>query len=83
MPTVVFSRQSGIRTEQLQAAFAEESIDARVFFSPLSSTAMFEPCLDNHIAWDIPTRAINLPSFHDMHDAELARVVAVIKHCLG
>jgi len=78
MPTVVFPRQFGITRETLQAAFAASSIDARVFFHPLSSLPMFAPQPDNRNAYDIPTRAINLPSYHDMTDQDLNRVVAVI-----
>ena len=34
MPTVVFDVETGITRESLQAAFAAENIDARVFFHP-------------------------------------------------
>ena len=81
MPTIVFDRQTGITREKLQAAFAEENVDARVFFWPLSSLPMFVPCKNNSVAWDIPGRAINLPSYHDIQPQELDRVVAVIRKC--
>ena len=38
----------------------------------------FEPVHQNTIAWDIPERAINLPSFHDISEQELERVAQVI-----
>jgi perosamine synthetase len=79
MPTAVFSRESGVTREQLQAAFAAENIDARVFFHPLSSLPMFTPERGNRHAWDIPTRAINLPSYHDMHTEDQARVVSILE----
>jgi perosamine synthetase len=78
MPTAVFSRESNITREMLQEAFAARNIDARVFFHPLSSTPSFAPCPDNTVAWDIPARAINLPSYHDITDAEQDIVVQVI-----
>lgn len=78
MPTVVFEPGLGITREDLQAAFKAADIDARVFFHPLSSLPMFDPRPANHAAWDIPTRAINLPSFHDMSDDEIDRVVNVV-----
>jgi perosamine synthetase len=78
MPTAVFSRETGVTREQLQRAFAGENIDARVFFHPLSGLPMFEPCRHNRHAWDIPGRAINLPSFHDVTDAEMDRVCRVL-----
>lgn len=78
MPTVVFSQETGITKESLQAAFAAENIDARVFFHPLSSLSMFEDCPQNLMAWGIPGRAINLPSFHEMTASQQYCVVNVV-----
>jgi perosamine synthetase len=82
MPTVVFSSRTGVTREALQAAFAADNIDARVFFHPLSGLPMFERVTTNAHAQDIPKRAINLPSYHDMGAAEIARVSAVIEALL-
>lgn len=79
MPTVVFDRESGITREALQQAFGAANIDARVFFHPLSSLPMFTPVTGNATAYDIPTRAINLPSFHDMTEEDLGRVTDVLR----
>lgn len=79
MPTVVFEPETGVTREKLQAAFATENVDARVFFWPLSGLPMFEPVISNTIAWNIPGRAINLPSYHNMSFEDLQRVVCVIK----
>lgn len=78
MPTVVFSEESNTSREQLQAAFAAENIDARVFFWPLSSLPMFEDQRENILAWNIPGRAINLPSYHDMTTLEQNRITALV-----
>lgn len=78
MPTVVFEEQAGITRDTLQTRFAAKGIDARVFFWPLSGLPMFEPQLANQIAWEIPSRSINLPSFHDIKELELQEVTAVI-----
>lgn len=78
MPTAVLDRQLGLAREDMIAAFAEANIDARVFFHPLSSLPMFEAVADNVHAYDIPERAINLPSYHDMTDEQIARVAHVI-----
>jgi perosamine synthetase len=83
MPTVVFDRSSGMTREKLQSAFAEDDIDARVFFHPLSSLPMFEECPQNIVARDIPERAINLPSYHDLTRHEQERVVNVAKQLLS
>lgn len=82
MPSVVFCKSTGITRELLQRAFHVADIDARVFFYPLSSLPMFIPRLGNHHAWDIPERAFNLPSYHDMSFTEQERVIAVIRGLL-
>jgi perosamine synthetase len=81
MPTVVFAPETGLTRERLQAAFAEENADARVFFWPLSSLPMFEPVKSNVNAWSIPGRAINLPSYHDITSSDIGRVVTVVTNC--
>ncbi|MBT8592141.1 DegT/DnrJ/EryC1/StrS family aminotransferase [Polynucleobacter paneuropaeus] len=83
MPTAVFAPNTGITREQLQAAFVAENADARVFFWPLSSLPMFEPVPTNTIAWNIPERAINLPSYHNIATDEIERVVAVIRSLIN
>lgn len=82
MPTAVFDAAAGVTREELQRAFAEENVDARVFFHPLSGLPMFTPCRENRNAWDIPGRAINLPTYHDMTEAELDRVSGVLRSVL-
>ncbi|HUL47042.1 MAG TPA: DegT/DnrJ/EryC1/StrS aminotransferase family protein [Steroidobacteraceae bacterium] len=83
MPTAVFSAASGVRREALLQAFAAENIDARVFFYPLSGLPMFTPRPQNRYAWDIPGRAINLPSYHDLSAADQDRVAAVVSEVLA
>jgi perosamine synthetase len=83
MPTVVFHPETSVSREKLQAAFVFENIDARVFFYALSGLPMFEPQTQNKFAWSIPTRAINLPSFHDITDSEQSRVVEVTRQVMN
>ncbi len=83
MPTAVFSPESGVTREKLLEAFAQENIDARVFFWPLSSLPMFSPQPQNRHAWDIPARSINLPSYHDLTTPELERVCGVVEGLLN
>jgi perosamine synthetase len=78
MPTIVFAPGTGISREKIQAAFAAANADARVFFWPLSSLPMFEPVPANKYAWDIPRRAINLPSFHNITEDEIRRVTKTV-----
>jgi perosamine synthetase len=79
MPTLVFDHETCISRDILIDAFAKENIDARVFFWPLSSLDMFDDVINNYHSWDIPERAINLPSYYDMSEGELERVVSVIE----
>jgi perosamine synthetase len=79
MPTAVFARETGLTRETLLKSFGEERIDARVFFYPLSSLPMFEESRVNTVARDLPNRAINLPSYHDLTRDELDRVIGVIQ----
>lgn len=79
MPSLVFDESTGVTREHLQAAFAQGDIDARVFFWPLSSLPMFEDRSDNAVAWSLPGRAINLPSYHDMTLADQQRVIEIVR----
>jgi perosamine synthetase len=78
MPTVIFSESSGIKQEHLLRAFQNANIDARVFFWPLSSLPMFTAKPENRCAYDICQRAINLPSYPQLTEAEQQQVVQVI-----
>ena len=83
MPTVVFSEEMGITRDQLIHIFNPEGIDARVFFWPLSSLPMFEEVGENHVARGIASRAINLPSYHDIRDEEQDRVASLLLKVSG
>jgi perosamine synthetase len=82
MPNAVFDSEAGVAMEKLQRSFAENKIDARVFFHPLSSLSMFEDQPQNQLARNFALRAINLPSYHDLTKVEQQRVVACIKNAL-
>jgi len=79
MPSFVVDAGVPFDREALLAAFQAEAIDGRVFFWPLSSLPMFTPCPDNRIAYDMCHRACNLPSYHDLSDAEIRRVCQVVR----
>lgn len=78
MPTVVFDAQTGVSAERMVQAFTQARIDGRVFFHPLSSLPMFGSHPGAANAASIASRAVNLPSFHDMTEAQIDRVVAVV-----
>lgn len=78
MPTVVFHEELGVSRELIVSKFQKANIDARVFFWPLSSTDLFKSVEQNHNAWSIPERSINLPSFHDISLGEMNRIAEVV-----
>lgn len=79
MPTVVFAPETRVTRDVAFSAFHQADIDARVFFHPLSSLDFFEDRRENENAYDIASRAINLPSYNDMTDEHLDRVSGVIR----
>lgn len=82
MPTVVFAPETGVTRDALQKAFSAENIDARVFFWPLISLPCFGGHTGNGWSHRIPEHAINLPSYHDLTNEELERVVSVLRFLL-
>ncbi|ORW38185.1 glutamine--scyllo-inositol aminotransferase [Mycobacterium paraense] len=79
MPTVVFEESTGLTPERISGAFAAKNIDARVFFHPLSTTPPFAGSSGGRWAGNIPNRAINVPSFHDITEIEQCRIVQVVR----
>jgi len=78
MPTVVFDASTGVTRERLLEAFRAENIDARVFFWPLSGLEVFGGSPSQRHARCISDRAINLPSFHGIASADIARVCSTV-----
>ena len=78
MPTIVISSSSGITREILLSLFNKNNIDARVFFHPLSSLPVFGGGQGQPVASSISSRAINLPSFHDILDVEVISIASIV-----
>jgi perosamine synthetase len=76
MPTIV--AEEGVRFDRakLLDAFKADNIDGRVFFWPLSSLPMFQGCPEQMVSHETSGRALNLPSYHELDDAEIDRVLA-------
>lgn len=83
MPTLVFTPESGVTREKLVESFKTENIDARVFFWPLSTLPMFKDIQTNTISHLIPDNAINLPSYHDMTNADQDMIITAVKNAIG
>ncbi len=71
MPSVVFSKASGITQTKALQHFAKHDIDGRSFFAPLSLQANFTRQPQNIISHDIYLRAINLPCYHDINAEQI------------
>jgi perosamine synthetase len=82
MPTAVFEKDSGVTAATAAAVFAQNGIDARPFFAPLSSTGLFGEQGDPAIGRDLFARAINLPSYHDMTADDIDRVCSTVLRCI-
>lgn len=83
MPTLIVAETLQFDRERLLAKFSEAQIDGRVFFWPLSSLPMFEEqVVDNPVAASLSPRGINLPTYHDMSELDIARVVGVVRDVL-
>lgn len=83
MPTVAFGIGAEFNRDLLLAEFRAESIDGRVFFWPLSTLPMFDRKPDHTNSLSLSIRAINLPSYHDLSDHDIERVVQIItRHVL-
>jgi len=77
MPTIV--GLEGFDRERLLGEFASNAIDGRVFFWPLSSLPMFEDKPENTVSYDLHRRAVNLPSYHDLSEKDIDRVITLVR----
>jgi perosamine synthetase len=82
MPTIVVDQSVSFDREQLLERFKRDQIDGRVFFWPLSSTPPFTACPENRVSYGLHGRAVNLPTYHDMTDSDIERVVRCVKESL-
>lgn len=83
MPTIVVDEKIPFDREALLKAFKADNIDGRVFFWPLSSLGLFAPQPSHRTSQSLFPRALNLPSYHDISEAELARVSAHVVSSIG
>ena len=79
MPTMVVNESIPFDRARLLELFKQENIDGRVFFWPLSDTGHFKGCMPTPVAHSIHPRAMNLPSYHDLTNEEIARVCNIVR----
>jgi perosamine synthetase len=83
MPTIVADDQAPFDRNVLLNAFKADNIDGRVFFWPLSSLGLFDAQPSHDVSYSLSRRALNLPSYHDLSDADMARVCAHVTDMFG
>jgi perosamine synthetase len=79
MPTIVVDEGVPFNRDDLLATFKAENIDGRVFFWPLSMLSMFDAKPENAMSYGLYERAINLPSYHDLSELKMDRVIRKVK----
>jgi perosamine synthetase len=88
MVTAVVDREVGLGKDELLRAFWRRDIDARPFFHPLSSTGPYARSAAagadrlNPVAYDIASRAINLPSGFNLTPELVQRVAEALRSVL-
>jgi perosamine synthetase len=83
MPTIVVDEGVPFDRSALIEEFRANGIDGRVFFWPLSMLPMFERVPANTVSYGLFERAVNLPSYHDLRDDEIARVASIVRRRIG
>jgi perosamine synthetase len=83
MPTIVVHAGVRFDRDSLFQAFRERNIDGRVVFWPLSMLPMFKPKPENEASYSFFKRAVNLPSYHDLSEPEMDRVIETVRSCVG
>ncbi len=83
MPSIVVDEGTSFDREKLLETFKVDKIDGRVFFWPLSMLPMFNKKPENVLSYGLYERAINLPTYSDLTDLDMYRVVGHIREHLG
>jgi perosamine synthetase len=78
MPTVVLHENVSFDRRLILDKMAMSQIDARVFFWPLSMLPSFERQRKSPVSYATFSRAINLPSYHDMTLDDLNAVSSLL-----
>ncbi len=82
MPTVVFDKKLNFDPYKFLETLKQNNIDGRVFFYPLTMMPMFEAKKENVVSYDLYNRAINLPSYFEISEDGIKRVVDVIANLI-
>jgi perosamine synthetase len=83
LPSIIINADIEFDRQILLDLFAKDHIDARIFFWPLSILPMFADKPKNIISYNLYQRGVNLPSYHDLKEPEMDRVIEKIFLCLS
>lgn len=83
MPTLALNADVPLHRDQLICALQNNNIDGRVFFWPLSSLPVFKSATSNVVSQGLWPRAINLPSYHDLGEDDIARVSEIVRNLVS
>jgi perosamine synthetase len=83
MPTIVADVSADFDRDALLADFKANEIDGRVFFWPLSMLPPFAARPENTVSHGLYVRAVNLPTYHDLTDEQLDRVISCVRRAFG
>jgi len=79
MPIIIVDEGVAFDREAFLASLKADDIDGRVFFWPLSMLPMFETIPGNVVSYGLYKRAINLPTYHDLTEAAMDRVISHVR----
>ncbi len=83
MTSLVLSDKVSLTRDQFMQELKERMIDSRPMFHPISDFPMFDSCKENHVAYSVPLRGVNLPSGHMRSEEEIDYICAHIRDILG
>lgn len=83
MPTIVVNEEASFDRDRLLAEFRSTNIDGRVFFWPLSLLPAFSGHARSPVSHALYRRAVNLPSYHELEERGLDRVVDTVRRVLA
>jgi perosamine synthetase len=83
MPSIIVNKSLSFDRQALLDEFKRNEIDGRVFFWPLTMLPMFEKKPENIVSYNLYKRAINLPTYNDIKNDDLNRVIKIVRSKLG
>ena len=83
MPTIQWPEEIKLDSTFMIDFLKKQGFDARPFFAPLSSTGLFPNSIQAPKASSIFSRALNLPSFHDITDSDINSIADQIIRCFS